>query len=134
MNTLELWTPVSTLYHRIISVFTGPVKTITCLGSIIVSHTIVRPLTNLYLNGPKLLGFWGGLDPEDICHQLTDSPSRYFVDADGGVTPQCQEMIHVRFQFWLVLLYTASYWYFLLLLLKTVWNFMFRRRPPAAAS
>jgi len=56
-------------------------------------------LRQLYLRGPTYLGFWGGADAEDICADLTGTPSRTWrVDIAS-----CADIIERRYQSFRVL-------------------------------
>jgi hypothetical protein len=98
----------------------APIRFVTSTAASVASFLILRPMVNLYLRGPTMLGFWGGADLHDICQQLTGSPSRHFISDNGTVVPQCIELIETRFYSWVILSQTIIYVYVLISLFRYV--------------
>ena len=64
----------------------------------IIDNIIVVPIRVLFLQGPALLGCWGGRDIEDICTQLTNTPSSIWVNN----MIECQAIVDTNFMTFLV--------------------------------
>ena len=62
----------------------------------------VQPLATLYLEGPTMLGMWGGAPPETICAQLTEVPADHWTRTTDNYA-DCADTIHRHFNSWLVL-------------------------------
>jgi len=71
-------------------------------GGAAVGTLAVGPLATLYLEGPTMLGMWGGASPETICAQLTSVPAEHWV-ATAANMDECSDTIHRHFNSWLVL-------------------------------
>lgn len=74
----------------------------------LVATTVVHPLARLYLDGPTLLGFWGGAAPETICARLTGVDADFWSGSEDGQF-KCAEVIQRHFDSWMVLASTAAY-------------------------
>jgi len=70
---------------------------------------IVNPLRRLYLNGPKLLGFWEGQGLSSICHTLTNHPEIFWVEH----AEECENMVNNKFTSFLNTFEVLLYFYLL---------------------
>lgn len=73
-----------------------------------VATTIVHPLARLYLDGPTLLGFWGGASADSICSRLTGVDANFWSLSDDG-REECEKVIQQHFNSWMVLASTIVY-------------------------
>lgn len=66
------------------------------------------PLRALYMTGPSFpggFGFWRSRDPQDICSELTNTPSAHWdIHFD-----QCDDLIDKRFRSFMITLYAFVY-------------------------
>lgn len=77
---------------------------------------IVRPLQNLYLNGPEVfgVGFWQGKKTSEICHSVTSYTEVFWKKN----TDQCAEIVQQKFQSFFITVQTVIYFFLLYHLLK----------------
>ena len=68
----------------------------------------VRPLAQLYLDGPTALGFWGGRPMQDICAHLTNTDANFWLASDRNVA-ECHAHVERHFNSWVVLVSTSAY-------------------------
>ena len=66
---------------------------------------IVSPVRKMFLHGPASLGCWAGQTVEDICSQLTQTPSYFWATHEE----ECQNLIEQRFTTFLVSTQTLLY-------------------------
>ena len=126
---LNALVPVNnSLVHKTIGLVAnfGPFKTVAYGVSVLTAMLVTRPAADLYLNGPTALGFWGGMDPEDICARLTGTNSNMWLD-ENGPTRACTDVISTRFTSWMIFIRSVTYFGVPLVLL---WRYV-RRRPSA---
>lgn len=74
----------------------------------LVNLLVVRPLAQLYLDGPTALGFWGGRPMQDICAHLTHTDASFWLASDRNVQ-ECQAHVERHFNSWVLLVGTAGY-------------------------
>jgi hypothetical protein len=74
----------------------------------VVRHALEPALRELYFVGPRLhgYGFWNGLQPADICAQLTQTPSDVW---RGFSALQCSTLTEQYFQAFYVGAYSLLY-------------------------
>ena len=94
----------------------------------VANYLVVRPLANLYLEGPAVLGFWGGVSMEDICAQLTSTNANFWTSSDAN-TRECEAHVERHFNSWMVLTTTAAYF---CVAAVTTHSLLCRRRPGPA--
>ena len=87
---------------------------------------VVQPLARLYLEGPRVIGFWGGLSPNDICAQLTNTHADFWALSEAN-RDECMDTIRRHFWSWLVLGTTVSYFVIVFGTLCTCWRRRFGR-------
>lgn len=88
---------------------------------------VQRPLAQLYLHGPSMLGFWGGIEPEAVCARLTGTNSQHWTTSPEN-TIACHDLIDRNFQSWMVLATTIAYFSCALMLLWMVSQWCCNRR------
>lgn len=69
---------------------------------------VQRPLAHLYLHGPSVLGFWGGVEPETVCARLTGTNPSHWVSTPDNLH-ECYDIIDRNFRSWMVLATTVAY-------------------------
>ena len=67
----------------------------------------ISPMHALFMNGPAILGCWSGRAIEDICSQLTNTPSSIWVDN----MDKCQNIVDTNFRTFMVTLESGLYIY-----------------------
>ena len=63
------------------------------------------PVFYLYLNGPKVFGFWQGLTSDHICASFTGVPSSHWIQNQN----ECDILITKSFRSWLMIPYVLVY-------------------------
>ena len=66
---------------------------------------LVSPLRALYLDGPPVLGGWGGATPEDACAGMTGVPAFVWTH---NLSP-CYDLIEKKVKSWVVTVCVVSY-------------------------
>jgi hypothetical protein len=99
--------------------------------SAVVRATVIQPFTRLYLHGPAVLGFWGGLPRPNVCARLTRTDSNFWVQT-AETERECQQTIDREIDAWLTVIAAAVYCCSGYMLLMTAAS-RFCRAPPAAA-
>lgn len=69
---------------------------------------VARPLAQLYLHGPRQLGFWGGSEEADICAHLTGSPADFW-RSSLDTEQECAARIRRDFEGWYTLVMVGLY-------------------------
>ncbi len=83
---------------------------------------VIQPLSMFYLDGPKVLGGWEGKEINEICAELTNTPSNFW----SAHSEECWARISRSFHSWTVLVNVILYFavgYKILLLLISCCNF-----------
>ena len=70
---------------------------------------ILRPLRNLYFDGPTVLGvgFWEKLPQKDICSRLTGVSATFWDKADAS--EECKDLLSRKFDTFIVGAFTLGY-------------------------
>lgn len=69
----------------------------------------ITPLKNLYLHGPKFLGFWEGKENSDICEKISGVNSNFW----KYNRIECDNMIDKKFNSLIVVIQVSFYFYFI---------------------
>lgn len=96
-----------------ISVYAGGLQFASGLLSLLYRILLFNPLKFIYLHGPFLggYGFWNGVEPSDICAQLSKGvPARFWLDN----IDQCEEQIDKQIvamciSVWIIVFIAACY-------------------------
>ena len=94
----------------------------------VANYLFVRPLANLYLDGPAALGFWGGVAMPDICAQLTNTNSQFWTSSAENMR-ECEAHVERHFNSWMVLTTTVTYFCATAAMMR--WMLCRRRSTPA---
>jgi len=75
----------------------------------ILDLAILRPLRNLYFDGPTVLGvgFWEKLPQKDICSRLTGVSATFWDKADAS--EECKDLLSRKFDTFIVGAFTLGY-------------------------
>lgn len=75
----------------------------------IIDLVILRPLRNLYFDGPTILGvgFWEKLPQKDICSRLTGVSATFWDKADAS--KECKDLVSRKFDTFIVGAFTVGY-------------------------
>lgn len=76
---------------------------------VLIHPVLIQPFSWLYMKGPRMLGFWEGLEEEAICSQLTNVRSTFWSRSEDNMT-QCRETLERHFWSYIVLATTVSYY------------------------
>ena len=119
----QLWVSRVAEWSR--SLWSLPLEIVQTGFNVTASFLIVRPLAWLYLEGPVALGFWGGLQAQDICAQLTHTHANFWLSTPA-TQYECMQTIQRHFWSWLI--FGSMILYFLIFLCVmtscfTYWKF-----------
>ncbi len=120
-SAVARWTIGHSMWHY-------PLDLVKTTLNVTANALAIRPLAWLYLQGPRAIGFWGGLAPGDICAQLTNTHAEFWQQSEGN-QQECMDTIYRHFWSWLVLGTTVSYFLIVFVLLWTCWKRRFGQRP-----